>query len=110
MLARLRPPQARQVRVVERAADRFRERVRVARRHEEHPLAERGDLLRAALARAPDRGHAASERLDVGNAERLVDARHRHDVARGELLEGGVWRELARELDSALQVRLVYER
>ena len=57
----------------------------VPRRYEQHPVARRGDLLGAALAAAADRRHAARERLDVGDAEGLVDARQRHQVAAGEL-------------------------
>ena len=42
----------------------------------------RRDLLRPGLAAAADRRHAAGHRLDVGDAERLVDARqHEHRAA-----------------------------
>ena len=55
------------------------ERLRVGRRHEPQPAAGRGDLLRAGLPAAADRRHRAGHRLDVGDAERLVDARqHEH--------------------------------
>src|SRR3954462_8251547 len=50
------------------------ERLRVARRDEPHPPAARVDLLRAGFAARSERRHRGGHRLDVGDAERLIDA------------------------------------
>ncbi len=68
--------------LVEQRAQLARQRLRIAGSDEPHAAPGRGDLLRARLAAAADRGHCAGHRLDVGDAERLVDARQ-HEHARG---------------------------
>ena len=58
---------------------------RVARGHEHDAPAGGGDLLWAVLAVAADRRHPAGHRLDVGDAERLGDARQHEQRAGARL-------------------------
>src|SRR5215212_9390923 len=60
--------------VVEQPLDRAGERTRVARGDLHEARTGGGDLDRPVLALAADRGDAGRHRLDVGDAERLLDA------------------------------------
>ena len=97
-VAELAPPGG----VLEQPPDLGGERLGIAGRDEPDPTAARGDLLRPGLAAAADRGHPGRHRLDVGDAERLVDARERED---GGLLPDLSGRQLTLEVDAAARGR-----
>ena len=75
------PPPARAGRRA--AVDPLRQSAHVPWRHQLDAPARGGDLLGSVLAAAADRRHAARHRLDVRDAERLVDARHHEQRAGG---------------------------
>ncbi len=58
----------------------------------------------------PTAGHPAGHRLDVRDAERLVDARHDERLAAARALERGGVLELTGELDAVLEAELTGER
>src|SRR3954454_20273656 len=96
--ARRRPEQVELVAVGQQVADDVRELVRIACGRQHDAVAERGDLLRAALVLEADRGDPAGEGLGVRDAECLVLAGKGHHVAAGQLAQRGVVLELAEEV------------